>query len=133
GASLIFSGIMEKLPNLKVLLAHGGGSLPYILPRMDHGWENWTHLQELISQPPSHYAKKFYYDSLVFDPVNLKYLIDKFGDQRIMLGTDYPFKMAEIPAGRILQESFHLTEEQKNRIFGLNAMEFLGLKTIQPK
>lgn len=133
GASLIFSGVMEKLPNLKVLLAHGGGSLPYILPRMDHGWENWTHLQELISQPPSYYAKKFYYDSLVFDPVNLKYLIDKFGDQKIMLGTDYPFKMAEIPAGKILQESIQLTEEQKNAIFGLNAMEFLGLKTIQPK
>ena len=63
-ASLINGGVMEKFPLLKVCFAHGGGSFPYILPRLDQGWKVWPHLRK-TSKPPSYYAKNFYFDSLI--------------------------------------------------------------------
>lgn len=125
-ASLINSGIMEKFPGLKVCFAHGGGSFPYILPRLDQGWNVWPDLR-LTTHPPSHYAKKFYFDSLNYDPLNLKYLVDRFGYEKIVMGSDYPFLLREIPPGKVIDETVQITEEQKKSILGKNALNFLNV------
>ncbi|MCM3238601.1 amidohydrolase [Heyndrickxia oleronia] len=126
-ASLINGGVMEKYPRLKVCFAHGGGSFPYILPRLDQGWKVWPHLR-LTSQPPSHYAKNFYFDSLNYDPLNLKYLVDRFGYDKIVMGSDYPFLLREIPPGKVIDDTVQLTEEQKQAILGKNALAFLNIE-----
>ncbi|MGG1214992.1 amidohydrolase family protein [Micromonospora provocatoris] len=126
-ASLINGGVIEKFPKLKVCFAHGGGSFPYILPRLDQGWKVWPHLR-LTSKPPSYYAKNFYFDSLNYDPLNLQYLIDRFGVDKIVMGSDYPFLLREIPPGKIVDETLHLSEEQRRDILGRNALAFLNIE-----
>ncbi|WP_246206580.1 amidohydrolase family protein [Virgibacillus ihumii] len=124
--SIIMSGMLDEYPNLKICFAHGGGSLPYLLPRMDKGWNVWPQIRK-TEHPPSHYAKQFYYDTLVYDTQNLQYMLDRFGANRIMVGTDYPFLLREAPAGDIVERLTTLNEDDKNSIRGLNALEFLNL------
>ncbi|WP_205668512.1 amidohydrolase family protein [Ammoniphilus sp. CFH 90114] len=126
GASLILGGVMDKFPNLKICFAHGGGSLPYIIHRLDQGWKVWPHLR-LIQQPPSFYAKKFYFDSLVNDPVNVRYLVDNFGYDRVIMGSDYPFLLREIPPGTVIDDTLGVTEDQKLAMLGGNALRFLNI------
>jgi aminocarboxymuconate-semialdehyde decarboxylase len=125
-ASLVWSGVMEKFPGLKICFAHGGGSFPFILPRLDYGWNVWPHLR-LTTLPPSHYARNFYFDSLTYDPLNIKYLLDRFGHERIMLGSDYPFLLRETPPGKVIDETLELSEEQKKALVGGNALRFLNV------
>ncbi|MEH6941298.1 amidohydrolase family protein [Bacillus sp. JJ722] len=124
--SLIFSGILDKFPNLKVCFAHGGGSLPYLLPRMDKAWEVWPHIRT-TEKPPSSYAKKFYYDTLVYDPKNLQFMLDKFGAEHIIAGSDYPFLLREAPVGKVVEELETITDEELKQMLGENAIKFLGL------
>ncbi|MDP4171039.1 MAG: amidohydrolase family protein [Bacillota bacterium] len=125
-ASLILGGVIEKFPSLKICFSHGGGSLPYILPRLDHGWNVWPHLQ-LTENPPSYYAKKFFYDSIVNSPVNIKFLVGKFGAEQIIMGSDYPFLLREAPPGKIIDDTLTITEAQKRAMLGENALRFLNL------
>lgn len=125
GASLIWSGVMEKCPKLKICFAHGGGSFPYILPRLDQGWEVWPHLR-LTEHPPSYYTKNFYFDSLVYDKDNLAFLIERFGHDKIIMGSDYPFLLREIDPGKVIDDSPDLPTEVKKAILGENALQFLN-------
>ena len=125
-ASLIWSGVMEKCPNLKVCFAHGGGSFAYILPRLDQGWEVWPQMR-LTEHPPSYYAKKFYFDSLVYDKDNFAFLLERFGPDKIIMGSDYPFLLREINPGKIVDESLQLSDEVKKAVLGENARQFLNL------
>ncbi|WP_090087201.1 amidohydrolase family protein [Lentibacillus persicus] len=127
--SLIMSGVLENLPALKVCFAHGGGALPYILPRMDKGWEVWPDTRQ-TEKPPSFYAKKLYYDSLVYDPANLKFMIDRFGTKQIIAGSDYPFLLREKPVGEVIDNLNNLSIEDKEVMLGKNALDFLGLSEI---
>lgn len=124
--SIIMSGMLDKYPNLKICFAHGGGSLPYLLPRMDKGWTVWPHIRK-TENPPSYYAKQLYYDSLVYDPKNLQFMIERFGVERIIAGSDYPFLLREVPSGKVVDKLETLNEEEKEKILGLNALNFLGL------
>ncbi|MFT9818133.1 amidohydrolase family protein [Lysinibacillus sp. NPDC056185] len=126
-ASLVWSGVMEKCPNLKVCFAHGGGSFPYILPRLDQGWDVWPNLRR-TKYPPSHYTKNFYFDSLVYESHNLHYLIERFGHEKIIMGSDYPFLLREINPGKIIDETLDLSEEVRKAILGENAMTFLNVE-----
>ncbi|WP_134704305.1 amidohydrolase family protein [Ammoniphilus sp. YIM 78166] len=126
GASLILGGVMDKFPNLKICFAHGGGSLPYLIHRLDQGWKVWPHLR-LIQRPPSYYAKKFYFDSLVNDPVNIRYLVDNYGYDRVIMGSDYPFLLREVPPGKVIDDTLELTEEQRLAMLGTNALRFLNI------
>lgn len=127
--SLIFSGILDKFPNLKVCFAHGGGSLPYLLPRMDKGWEVWPQIRT-TEKPPSYYAKKFYYDTLVYDPKNLQFMLAKFGADHIIAGSDYPFLLREAPVGKVVEKLEAISAEEMKQMLGDNAMEFLGLNKL---
>ena len=123
-ASLVSGGVIEKFPKLKVCFAHGGGSFPYILPRLDQGWEVWPHLR-VTEHPPSHYTKNFYFDSLNYDPINMKLMIERFGHDKIVMGTDYPFPLREIPPGQVIELTIGLMPEQRAAMLGGNALEFL--------
>lgn len=127
--SIIMSGMLDKLPNLKVCFAHGGGSLPYILPRMDMGWEVWPHTRN-TENPPSMYAKKLYYDSLVYDPDNLKFMIERFGAKQIIAGSDYPFLLREKPVGKVIDHLIDIPQEDLRLMLGQNALDFLGLQIL---
>lgn len=126
-ASLILGGVIEKFPRLKICFAHGGGSFPFILPRLDKGWKVWPHLR-LIEQPPSFYAKNFYFDSLVNDPLCVQYMVERFGHDKILTGSDYPFLLREVPPGDVIDHTLTLTEEQKRDMLGVNALRFLNMK-----
>jgi aminocarboxymuconate-semialdehyde decarboxylase len=89
-ASLIFGGVMESLPHLNVCLVHGGGTLPYVLGRLSHGYDN-VEAAHTTSMPPAHYFRSFYFDTIVHDPLALRFLRDLVGADRLLLGSDYPY------------------------------------------
>lgn len=93
------------------------------------GWEVWPEIRK-TEHPPSHYAKKLYYDSLVYDPVNLQYMIDRFGPEQIIAGSDYPFLLREAPSGKVVDNLMTLSEEEARLIHGENALKFLGLREM---
>ncbi len=100
---LVFGGVLERHPDLRVCLVHGGGYAPYQAARMDHGYEAEPRLVDRrISQPPSHYLRKFYFDTVTHSPEVTRFLIDFAGVEQVVLGTDYPFEMGESdPVGLI--------------------------------
>ena len=121
---LIFGGVLDALPRLKLCVAHGGGYLPGYWGRMDHAFRAREDCRQHIAREPSSYMRQIWLDTLVFDKDELDFLVRTHGADKLCLGTDYPFDMAEPdPVG------FHdrLDEEVKAKILGLNAAELLGL------
>ena len=92
-ARLILGGVLQRLPRLRVGFAHGGGSFPAALGRLDHGHRVRPEAKQHIAAPPSHYARSLYFDTLTHDARLLAFLLEKFGSERIMIGSDYPFDM----------------------------------------
>lgn len=125
--SMIFGGVFEKLPNLKVAFAHGGGSFPSTIGRVAHGFDVRPDLCA-IDNPvnPRHYIGKFFVDSLVHDPKTLEYLVNTMGKDFVMLGTDYPFPLGELEPGKLIEES-GFSDDLKAKLLGKNALEWLGL------
>ena len=125
--SMIFGGVFERLPKLKVAFAHGGGSFPATIGRVGHGYDVRPDLCA-IDNPhhPSKYIGQFYVDSLVHDPRALKFLIETMGEDQIMLGSDYPFPLGEHVPGKMVVES-DIPDSLKKKILSSNAHEWLGL------
>jgi len=126
-ASFVFGGVMDRYPDLRVLLCHGGGYTCYGIGRMDRGWQVRSEARANIQQPPSAYLKKFYYDCLTQSEEALRYLIDTVGIDRVLFGTDWPFDMCfDWPVSWILSlES--LTQEEKEAILYQNLERELGI------
>lgn len=123
---LIFSGVMERLPNLKVLAVHGGGFLPAYSARIDHAWGARRDSHAKLPHPPTHYLRKMYFDSVVFSDHQLEYLVQTYGADKIVMGTDYPYDMADYdPVGHVAGTS--LTADEKAKVGGLTAAALLGL------
>ena len=100
---LIFDGVLERHPNLNILAVHGGGYLAAYSGRIDHAWGARSDCKGALTKPPSTYLKKIYFDTVVFTPHQLKYLVDVFGADKILMGTDYPYDMAESdPIGHVV-------------------------------
>lgn len=121
---LIFGGVLDAHPGLKLCVAHGGGYLPAYWGRMDHAWRVRPECRVTCSHQPSHYLRQIWLDTLVFDRDQLDALVRTHGADRLCLGTDYPFDMSEPdPVG------FHagLDEAVREKILGLNAAALLGL------
>ncbi len=126
--SMIFGGIFEKLPKLKVAFAHGGGSFPSTIGRIEHGFNVRPDLVAIDNNiNPRNYLQKFYLDTLVHDSLMLKYLIDLFGENQLALGSDYPFPLGEHHPGKII-ESMELQNEIKERLLNGTALEWLNLQ-----
>jgi aminocarboxymuconate-semialdehyde decarboxylase len=129
--SMIFGGVFEKLPNLKVAFAHGGGSFPSTIGRIQHGYDCRPDLVAVDNPfPPSKYIGKFYFDSLVHDEKMLHYLIDFAGANRIALGSDYPFPLGENIPGSLIK-STQLSDAVKEQLLNGTALEWLGLEKKQ--
>jgi len=126
--SVIFGGVLEKLPRLRIAFAHGGGAFPGTLGRIEHGFNCRPDLCAVDNpHSPRSYLGKFYLDSLVHDADALRQLIRLVGAQRVALGTDYPFPLGEDEPGRLIESLTELSADVKERIFAGTAQEFLGL------
>lgn len=127
--SLHFGGVLDRFPHLKIALAHGGGSFPYTIGRIQHGFDVRPDLCATDTQSsPRDSLRKFYYDSLVHDEDALRFLIDQVGIDRIALGSDYPFPLGEPEPGTLIRSMEDLHETDRNRLLGGTASEFLGLE-----
>ena len=125
--SMIFGGVFEQLPDLRVAFAHGGGGFPATVGRIQHGFNVRPDLCAVDNDvAPIDYLGKFWVDSLVHDMEMLRYLIDKVGDKKITLGSDYPFPLGEQIPGSMIEKS-HLKSSIKENILYKNALDWLGL------
>ncbi len=125
--SLIFSGVLERLPRLRICFAHGGGSFPATLGRIEHGFNVRPDLCAIDNpHDPRKYLKKMYFDSLVHDPAVLEYLIALVGADRIALGSDYPFPLGEVNPGGMIENAVSDEEVQAMLLHG-TALNWLGL------
>jgi aminocarboxymuconate-semialdehyde decarboxylase len=126
--SMIFGGIFERLKNLRVAFAHGGGSFPATIGRIQHGYEVRPDLCAIDNPyPPKSYLGKFWLDSLVHDKQMLQYVVDLFGAEKIALGTDYPFPLGELEPGELIK-SMEWKDEQKEMLLSGAALEWLKMK-----
>ncbi|WP_035462159.1 amidohydrolase family protein [Alicyclobacillus macrosporangiidus] len=124
-AALIFGGVLDRYPNLRVLLAHGGGYLPYQIGRLNHGYKVRSESRTCRHKPMA-YLQRFYYDTITFDPKALSFLLDMVGSANVVLGTDYPFDMGEDnPVGML--RSATEDEQTVHQVTCENALNFLGL------
>jgi aminocarboxymuconate-semialdehyde decarboxylase len=120
-ASLIFGGVLKDFPRLKFYLAHGGGSCPYLRGRWEHGWQVRPEARANIDRPPSDYLRLLCFDSLVHSVPALNFLVETVGARRVMMGTDYPFDMGDRDPVKTIASLPHLSDDQKEMIFGANA------------
>ena len=129
--SMIFGGVFEKLPKLKVAFAHGGGSFPATIGRIEHGFNVRPDLVAIDNKiNPREYLGKFYLDSLVHDPMMLDFIVKLIGANRVALGTDYPFPLGELSPGQLI-ESMPYDDKIKERLMSGSALEWLGLTKEQ--
>ncbi len=125
--SLIFGGVLERLPKLKVCFAHAGGSFLPTLGRIRHGFNCRPDLVAIDNpHDPAKYLGQFWIDSITHDPKLLRYVLDLVGDERVMLGSDYPFPLGDLEIGAFI-EDMQLSPKQISRIFRQNALEWLGV------
>jgi aminocarboxymuconate-semialdehyde decarboxylase len=125
--SLIFGGVLERLPSLRIAFAHGGGAFPATIGRIARGFEARPDLCAVSNDvSPREYLRRIYVDSLVHDPRMLRYLIDLMGPDRIALGSDYPFPLGEPRPGELI-DSCEFGEKTCARLLHGTALEWLGL------
>ena len=123
--SMIFSGLFERLPRLRVAFAHGGGSFPATLGRIQHGFDVRPDLCAVDNPvPPIDYPGRFWLDSLVHDPRMLDFVVDLFGPDRIALGTDYPFPLGELEPGKLIH-SMPWDDAKKEMLLSGAALQWL--------
>jgi aminocarboxymuconate-semialdehyde decarboxylase len=126
-AHLVLSGVLERHPGLRVLLAHGGGAVLALRGRLRHGWANLPAARTQLSEPPEDSLRRFHYDTVVFDPAVLRELVAFAGADRVLLGSDYPFDMADArPADTVAAAG--LDPDEERAILGGNAARLLGLE-----
>lgn len=125
-ANIITGGIAARHPNLRIAFSHGGGAAAMMLPRIAHAWRMMPKAREAMPESPELYAKKFFYDCVVFDPRLVRLLIESYGVSQLMVGSDYPFVMGEAdPIGML--ERAGLDAAQLTALHSENAKRFLGI------
>ena len=125
---IVFGGVLERYPKLKLVAAHGGGYLGAYPARMDHAYRVRPECHDHIKRPPSFYMKKVYYDTMVFSEQQLAHLVDLWGAGHVVIGTDYPYDMGYYKPVDFVERTRALTRAQKDAIIGGNAAKLLGLK-----
>ncbi|CAH3152345.1 unnamed protein product [Porites lobata] len=129
---MIFGGVLERYPRLKVCFAHGGGAFPFTIGRIEHGFNVRPDLCA-VENPinPRSYIGQIYTDSLVHDEKALKLLVDTIGQENVILGSDYPFPLGEHHPGKLIENVYKDDLELRDKLLGGNALRFLGLKRSQ--
>jgi aminocarboxymuconate-semialdehyde decarboxylase len=125
--SMIFGGVFETFPKLRVAFAHGGGSFPFTIGRIEHGFNVRPDLTATDNNiNPTHYVGKFWVDSLVHDKKAMEYLLEVIGEDKICLGSDYPFPLGEHHPGKMI-EKMKLGKKTEKKLLYKNAEEWLGI------
>jgi len=125
-AHMVMAGVLERHPGLLVLLAHGGGAAVQLRGRLDHAWRFEPNARARLGRPPAESLRRFLFDTVVYDPAVLRHLVEFAGADRVLLGTDHPFEMAEDdPVG--LVRAAGLDEAAQRAVLGGNAARLLRL------
>jgi len=123
---LIFGAVLERWPRIRWCFSHGGGAFASIVARLDHGWRVMEDARGAIPQPPSHYARRVWVDSLTHSPRALGLVLDTFGHERVVLGSDYPFALGTEDPVRALTPAA-LPADVERQLLRDNALAFLGI------
>src|ERR1051325_7485927 len=121
-AKLVFAGIPERYPNIKWVLSHLGGAIPYLAERLDRGWEAFPECRAEIGRKPSEYLRRYYFDTVNFDPMALRLAVDFAGAGQILAGSDYPHQIGSIPKMKESLASVRVSEAERKQILGGNAI-----------
>jgi aminocarboxymuconate-semialdehyde decarboxylase len=125
---MIFGGVLERLPKLRVAFAHGGGSFPATIGRIEHGFDSRPDLVAVDNKKnPKEYLGKFWLDSLTHDAAMLDYIVKLVGATRVALGSDYPFPLGENEPGKLIRE-MNFSNDVKEKLLHVSALEWLGLQ-----
>lgn len=124
---LIFSGVLDRHPDIRFLAAHGGGYLPFYFGRADHAYRVRPEARSCL-EPPSAYLRRIFFDTVVFDPALVAHLVETAGIDRILMGTDYPFDMGAYDPHALLEAVPGLNAAGRTAILGGNAARLLNLK-----
>lgn len=132
---ILMGGILEKFPKLKICFAHGAGSFPFTIGRIEHGYNCRPDLCATDSKRnPRSFLGQFYTDSIVHDPKSMELLVDVIGEDKIVFGTDYPFPLGEVTGsakgiypGKTIDDTPSISNDVRQKIFGTNALKFLDL------
>ncbi len=129
---LIFGGVLGDHPNLKLVVAHGGGFLPAYSGRIDHAAAARPDCCERIRRMPTTYLKRVYFDALVYTHHQLEYLVEEYGADHILMGTDYPADMGEVDPIGMIEAAAGLDDAERRAILGCNAARLLNLEMPTP-
>ncbi|MEM7336413.1 MAG: amidohydrolase family protein [Chloroflexota bacterium] len=124
---LIFGGVLERYPDLTLALAHMGGTLPFLAERMDHGYEVYPECRTKLSTPPSHALKKMFMDTFPHAQKAIEYTINFAGSDKLLMGTDYPHQIGDLPGGVSTINDLDITDAAKQQILGGNAKRLLKI------
>jgi aminocarboxymuconate-semialdehyde decarboxylase len=127
-AQLIFTGVLDRFPRLRICLGQAGGFLPFIIGRLDAGYRARPECRKLIDREPSQYLRRFYYDTIIHSRRSSRFLIETVGADRVMFGTDFPFDMNSTSPVDEIESQTHLTSREFAQVYSDVAREFLGLE-----
>ena len=125
-ARMCFDGLFRDFPNIRFLVPHLGGAIPYLLPRLDQGYRDFSQCREKIDQPPSFYLKKLYFDTVSAGPSTIAFVRDLVGADRIAFGSDYPHLPGSMSGAVSTLESSGVSETDKARMFSGTALSILN-------
>jgi aminocarboxymuconate-semialdehyde decarboxylase len=125
-ARMCYSGMFEDFTNIRWIIGHLGGAVPYLMERMDNGFRDFAECREKIDKLPSVYLKQLYYDTVSFSPYTLKMVRDMFGADHMIMGSDYPHLLGSIDRAVSSIEGLQITEQEKEQIFSGNALSILN-------
>lgn len=126
-ANLVFAGIPERYPNIRWVLSHLGGAIPYLAERLDRGWEAFPACRDAIPRAPSEYLRAFYYDTVNFDPAAVRLAVDFAGAGHVLAASDYPHQIGSIAKMKASLAALRVTDVERTQILGENARRVYGL------
>lgn len=125
-AKLCFDGVFRELPDIRWIVGHAGGAIPWLMERLDNGFRDFAECREKIDELPSVYLKKLYYDTVTFSPYTLNMLRDLVGTDHMVMGSDFPHLLGSIDRAVSSIEGLHIPAAEKERIFSTTALSILG-------
>lgn len=125
-ARMCYSGMFEEFPDIRWIIGHLGGAVPYLMERMDNGFRDFAECREKIDKLPSFYLKRLHYDTVSFSPYSLKMVRDMVGADHMVMGSDYPHLLGSIERAVTSIEGLEISEQEKEQIFSANALSILN-------
>jgi aminocarboxymuconate-semialdehyde decarboxylase len=125
-ARMCFDGMLKDFPDIRWIIGHAGGAVPFLMERMDSGYRDFAETKVKIDQLPSVYLKRLYYDTVTFNSYNLHMLRDQVGADHMLMGSDYPHLLGSIEKSVSSIESMPIPQAEKQKIFGGNALAILN-------